>query len=54
MLVGTYNHSVVPGKDRKLIEASDEIPSSGGVASYEDSKRKGGEGVHRNGSSLLL
>lgn len=33
-----YDHSVVPGKDGKLIEASDEIPSSGDVASYEDAK----------------
>lgn len=49
MLCDTHNHSVVPSKDSKLIEASHEIPSSGGVASYEDSKREGGERVHRSG-----
>jgi hypothetical protein len=41
-----YNHSVVPGKDGKLIEAGDKVPSSGDVASYEDAKSQDGEGVH--------
>ncbi|KUI61678.1 hypothetical protein VP1G_11300 [Cytospora mali] len=43
----TYNYSVVPGKYGKLIEPRNKVPSSGGVASYEDSDRKDGEGVHR-------
>lgn len=44
--VSAYNHSVVPGKDGKLIEAGDQVPSSGDVASYEDAKSQDGEGVH--------
>ena len=36
----TYNNSVIPGKDGKLIEASDKIPSSSDVASYEDAERE--------------
>ncbi len=43
----THDHSVIPGKDGKLIEAGDEVPSSGDVASYEDAKGQDGEGVHR-------
>lgn len=45
--MGTHDNSVVPGKDGKLIEAGNKIPSSGCVASYEDTKREGGKGVHR-------
>lgn len=43
----THNNSVVPGKYGKLIEPRNQVPSSGGVAGYEDSNRQGGEGVHR-------
>lgn len=46
-LSATYDNSVVPGKDGELIEASDKVPSSGCVASYEDTKRECGKGVHR-------
>lgn len=42
-----YNDSVVPGEDGKFIEARDKIPSSGDVASYEDTKGEDGEWVHR-------
>ena len=35
----THNNSVVPSKDGKLIEPRDQVPSSGGVAGYEDSNR---------------
>lgn len=38
---------MVPGKDGKLIEPRNKVPSSGSIASYEDSDRKDGEGVHR-------
>ncbi len=33
----THNHSVIPGEDGKLIEASHQIPPGSDVASYEDS-----------------
>ena len=42
----TYNDTVIPGKDCKLIESGDEIPSGCDIASYEDANRKGGEWVH--------
>lgn len=42
-----YNHSVIPSKDGKLIEASDQVPSGGDVASYEDAECQDGKGVHR-------
>lgn len=45
---GTHNNSVVPGKDGKLIKASNEIPSSSDVASYENAKSEDREGVHRS------
>lgn len=47
-----YNDSVVPGENCKLIEACDEVPSSGYVAGYEDSEGEGREGVHRIASPL--
>ena len=37
---------MIPGEDAELIEASDKIPAGGDVASYEDSKRETGYGVH--------
>lgn len=43
----THNNSVFPSKDGKFIEASDKVPARSGVASYKDSERKDGEGVHR-------
>jgi hypothetical protein len=51
-LVATYDDSVVPGENRKLIETSNKIPSSGDVASYEDSKGEDGEGVHRISTAM--
>lgn len=42
-----YDHSVVPGKNSKLIETSDKVPSSGDVARYKDAKSQDGERVHR-------
>lgn len=42
-----YNHSVGPSEYGKLIEAGNQVPSSGDVASYEDAKSQDGEGVHR-------
>lgn len=45
--VATHDNSVVPGKYSKLDEAGNKVPSSGCVASYEDSKCEGGKGVHR-------
>lgn len=44
---GALNDSVVPGKDGKLVEARNEVPSSGDVAGYEDGKADDREGVHR-------
>ncbi len=52
MRLETHNNTVVPGKYGKLIEASDEIPSSSDVASYEDAESKDGKGVHR--MSLII
>jgi len=43
----TYDDSVVPGEDGKLVEAGDQVPAGGDVASYEDSQGQDGEGVHR-------
>lgn len=43
----TYNDPVVPGKYGKLVEACDQIPSGGDVASYEDTEGEDGERVHR-------
>jgi hypothetical protein len=37
---------VVPGKDGKLVQASDEIPASGDVAGEEDTKSEDGYRVH--------
>ncbi len=44
---GTHDNSVVPGKYCQLIEASNEIPSSGYVAGDEDSQGQDRKGVHR-------
>lgn len=44
----TYDNTVIPGEDGKLIEPGDKVPSSGCVAGYEDPKREGGEWVHRS------
>jgi hypothetical protein len=37
---------VVPGKDGKLVQASDEIPASSDVAGEEDTKSEDGYRVH--------
>jgi hypothetical protein len=42
----TDNNTVIPGEDGKFIQASDEIPASGGIPSYKDAKREDGEWVH--------
>lgn len=42
-----HDHSVSPGKYSEFIEAGNEIPSGGDVASYEYAKSQDGEGVHR-------
>jgi hypothetical protein len=53
----TYNDSVVPGEDCKLIKSSNQIPPRSDVAGYEDRKSEDGEGVHESppiaGASLL-
>lgn len=50
----TYKNTVVPGKDGKLIESSNKVPSSGGVAGYEDTKREGGKWVHEAPSAISV
>lgn len=49
--IATYNNSVFRGKYCQLIEASNEVPTRGDVASDEDAEGHGREGVHR---ALLL
>ena len=44
----THHHAVIPGEDGELTEASNEVPSSGDVTSYEDAERENGEWVHRS------
>jgi len=44
----THDHAVIPGEDGELTKASNEVPSSGDVASYEDAERENGEWVHRS------
>jgi len=44
----THDNAVIPGKDGKLTQASDEVPSSSDVASYEDAERENREWVHRS------
>jgi hypothetical protein len=46
---GAYHDSVVPGEYRQLIQTSDEIPPSCGVAGYEYSKSEDRERVHEFG-----
>jgi hypothetical protein len=41
-----YKDVVIPSKDGKLIETSDEIPTGGDVSSNEDANREDGERVH--------
>ena len=48
----TYNNSVVPGKNGKLMKSSDQIPPSCDVAGYEDAKSQDGERGHE--AALLL
>lgn len=48
----TYNNSVVPGKNGKLMKSSDQIPPSCDVAGYEDAKGQNGERGHE--AALLL
>jgi hypothetical protein len=44
----THYHSVIPGKERKLIKAGDEIPARGDVTRDEDAEGEDREGVHRS------
>jgi hypothetical protein len=44
--VATYYNAVVPGKDGKLVQASDEVPASSDVAGEEDTKSEDGYRVH--------
>ena len=37
---------MVPGKDGKLVQASDEVPTSGDIAGEEDTKSEDGYRVH--------
>jgi hypothetical protein len=48
----TYDNSVVPGKDCKLIKSSDEIPPSCDVAGYEYAECQDGKRGHE--AALLL
>lgn len=41
-----YENTVVPGKDGKLIQASDEIPAGSDVSGDEDANCEDGERVH--------
>lgn len=42
----TYNNSVLPSKDDKLIDLCCKIPASSDVAGYKYAKGEDGEGVH--------
>lgn len=44
---GPHHHTVVPSEDGELIEAGNEVPAGGDVASYKDAKGQDREGVHR-------
>lgn len=48
-----YNHTVVPGEDDELIQASDEVPARGDVSSKEDAKREDGDRVHEAARSCF-
>jgi len=56
-LRNTYDDSVVPGEDCKLIKSSNQIPPRSDVAGYEDRKSEDRKGVHESpsiaGASLL-
>ena len=43
----THDNPLIPGENCKLVEASNQIPSSSDVASYKDRKGEDGKGVHR-------
>jgi len=43
----TYHYSVFRRKDGKLIQAGDEVPAGGDVASYKDAERQDGKRMHR-------
>lgn len=48
----TYNNTVVPGEDGKLIKSSNQIPPGSNVAGYEYAKGQDGERVHE--AAVLL
>lgn len=44
----THNDSVIPSKDCKFIQSSNQIPPSGDISGYEDTKGEDREGVHES------
>lgn len=42
----TYHDTVIPSKDGKLIESSDEVPASSDISGDKDPKSESREGVH--------
>lgn len=50
----THNNSVIPSKDSKFIQSSNEVPPRCGVASYKDSESEDGKGVHESGELRFL
>lgn len=44
----TYDDSVVPGEDGKIIQSSNQIPPRSDVACYEDPKSEDRERVHES------
>lgn len=50
----TYGNLIFPGKNGKLIQASDEVPARSSVASYKDAEGEDREWVHRALPLLLL
>lgn len=41
-----YNYTVFPGKNSKLIEAGDKVPTGGNITRYEDADGENREWVH--------
>ena len=44
--MGTYNDTVVPGKDGQFVQPSDEIPTRSDISGNENANSQGGERVH--------
>lgn len=45
--IPSYDDSVVPGEECKLIQLSDQVPAGGNVSSYEYADDWEGERVHK-------